>query len=858
MDNRRTAKTGEEKEGIAGKEGAQAKPDADCVRISVRALVEFILRSGDIDTRTGGMPDREAMQLGSRIHRKIQAAMGETYRAEVPLSIDMPCDDFVIRIEGRADGIVDEKPGQEALIDEIKGILRPVELLAEPVDIHLAQAKCYAYIYAAQQGLEKIRIRMSYANLQMQDLSAAELRKHMRFFTYTCSLQELEEWFFSVVEEYRKWARFERNWRKVRTESIREISFPFSYREGQKKLTRDVYITILRKKQLFIQAPTGTGKTISCVFPAVKAMGEGLAERIFYLTAKTITRTAASHAFDLLRGEGLRLKSIILTAKEKICPLDEMACDPEHCPYAQGHFDRVNDAVYEQITGRDAFDRESVLAAAEKHRVCPFELSLDIASWMDAVIGDYNYAFHPRSRLKRFFTEGTRGEYIFLVDEAHNLVDRGREMFSASLVKEDILALHRLVKGEHGKLARALMRVNNAMLALKKEMAQGTNAGWRILESPGSLVLHALNLYGVMDTFLQEEREHHIKQEPGREDVRSAVLDMYFTVGTFLDTAQLLDENYVVYTQSLPEGRFECALMCANPSDNLRKCFEKGRSSILFSATLLPIDYYRSMLGSAESYAVYADSCFDNSQLRVLTGTDVSTRYTRRDERAYSRIAEYILRMVNGRRGNYMVFFSSYKMLEETAAYFRLICPSDVRMLMQSSHMSEAEREAFLESFGIRDVSAEPVQTIDQGVDRDISSVVGFCVMGSIFGEGIDLRGERLIGAMIVGPGLPMVCAQQEILKGWFDAKGQDGFRLAYQCPGMNKVMQAAGRVIRTETDRGVVILLDERFGQTSYRRMFPREWGDPDRCAVTTMDAMLMSFWGGEEAPAPEPEQDS
>lgn len=836
----------------------------DVVRISVRVLVEFILRSGDIDSRGGGVADREAMQLGSRIHRKIQAGMGGDYRAEVPLSIDLPCDDFVIRVEGRADGVVEEKPEEEALIDEIKGTWRALDLLEEPVAVHLAQAKCYAFIYASQQGLEKIRVRISYANLAMQGLAAGELLRSMKFFSFTYSRGELEQWFMGVVEQYRKWARFERNWRKVRTGSIRDVQFPFPYREGQKKLTRDVYITILRKKQLFIQAPTGTGKTISCVFPAVKAMGEGLAERIFYLTAKTITRTAASHALDLLRGEGLRLKSVILTAKEKICPLDEMNCDPEHCLYARGHFDRVNDAVYEQITNRDCFDRESILAAAEKYRVCPFELSLDIASWMDMVIGDYNYAFHPRGKLKRFFPEGAKGDYIFLVDEAHNLVERGREMYSATLVKEDILSLHRLVKGKYVKLARALKRVNSALLAMKKEMASGSG-GYRILESPGSLIVHALNLYGVMDELLREERERKTEMP---EEIRSTLLDMYFAVGAFLDTAELLDENYVTCVQELPDGGFGCTLMCANPAVNLQKCFEKGRSSILFSATLLPIDYFRSMLGSPESYAVYADSCFGRSQLRVLTGTDVSTRYSRRDERSYARIAEYILRMVSGRRGNYMVFFSSYKMLEETAGYFELICPKGVQMLRQSSRMREDEREAFLDAFGVHAQAGEGSRDPAE-VDEDCAgpasegraapapestdAVVGFCVMGSIFGEGIDLRGERLIGAMIVGPGLPMVCAQQEILREWFDGRGQDGFRLAYQCPGMNKVMQAAGRVIRTEKDRGVVVLLDERFGQAAYRSMFPREWGSPQRCRIQTVDSMLSAFWNEGDNSGPE-----
>ena len=813
--------------------------DHNIVRISVRSLVEFILRSGDIDNRIGGMPDRTAMQLGSRIHRRIQSAMGEGYSPEVPLSMDFPCDDFLIRVEGRADGIIAASGEEPALIDEIKGIVRPVEHLEEPVDVHLAQAKCYAFIYAKQQNLDRIRVRMSYVNLEALDEGTARLLDRMRFFTFEYSAGDLKTWFYGVLDEYKKWARFEQAWKQIRNESIRQTAFPFDFREGQRELTRDVYLTILREKQLFIQAPTGVGKTLSCVFPSVRAIGEEKAERIFYLTAKTITRMAAGAAFDQLREKGLRFKTVILTAKEKICPLQEMACDPDSCPYAKGHFDRVNDAVYEMIREADAFDRESILAGAEKYRVCPFELSLDIASWMDGVIGDYNYAFDPRAKLKRFFSEGQKGEYIFLVDEAHNLVDRGREMYSASLDKEEILALNRLVKGRNPSLSKALMRVNARLLALKKEL-ELEQRPYQILEGPGTIAVPLLNLYGELDEYLKDARRGKPQDE---EEIHSAVLDLYFRIGSFTDILDLLDDNYAVYTEKQPGGSFVLRLFCVNPSGNLQKCFEKGRSSILFSATLLPIDYFRSMLGTPDSYAVYARSCFERDRLQVLTCTDVSTRYTRRDERSFARIAEYILRMVSARKGNYMVFFSSYKMLEDTAGFFELICPKNVRLVRQTAGMSEEERETFLEIFRDFPSGTEQPALIQEDTLQE-DTLLGFCVMGSFFGEGIDLRGEQLIGAMVVGPGLPMVCPEQEILKSWFDSRGQDGFRLAYQCPGMNKVMQAAGRVIRTEEDTGVVILLDERFGEARYRQMFPREWEDPPRCRLERVSSLLEQFW--------------
>ncbi len=859
----------------------------DITRISVRALVEFILRSGDIDNRSGGLRDTEAMQLGSQLHRRIQAGAGKDYRSEVPLSMDFSCsmtgeddpvsgedvaageaakrDAFIIRLEGRADGLVTETPDSSALIDEIKGVLRPVELIEEPVPVHLAQAKCYAYMYAVAHALKEIRVRVTYASLVRPERSArkgvrgksrwnveadpgegagsapAETEtdktiepdmdrpiisgdERLRYFNYTYTFEELAAWFESVLAAYEKWARFERRWMRNRTAAIKETTFPYPFREGQQELMRDVYRTILREKQLFIQAPTGVGKTLSCVFPSVKAMGEGKADRIFYLTAKTITRTAAQTALALLRAKGLRIKSITLTAKEKTCPLQKPACDPDSCPYAKGHFDRINDAVFALINARDAFGREDILEAAETYQVCPHELSLDIASWMDVVIGDYNYAFHPRSKLKRFFGEGVKGTYIFLVDEAHNLVDRGRDMYSAALVREDLLALRRMVKGAFPELVRPLKKLAETMLVYKRALDESEKP-YLIPEKLEGIPEKALNLYGALESFFKDVRDGNLHVE---EEIRDAALELYFTLGRFLDVLSLVDENYVIYTENLPGRRFMLRLFCVNPAANLKACFEKGRASILFSATLLPIDYYKQMLGTPESYAVYARSCFDRANLTVITGVDVSTRYTRRNAAAYAGISEYILRMVSARAGNYMVFFSSYRMLEDTETYFRLICPSNVRVACQTQGMDEAEREAFLALFQ----------------ENRSDTLVGLCVMGSLFGEGIDLKGESLIGVAVVGPGLPMVCAEQEILRGWFEGRAQDGFRLAYQCPGMNKVMQAAGRVIRTETDRGIVLLLDERFAQHSYRQMFPREWGDTTRCRLETVTPQLEAFW--------------
>ena len=404
------------------------------IRVSVRNLVEFIMRGGDIDNRTSGSMEKEAMLMGGRLHRKIQRSMGSDYHAEVPLKTVVPCDGFRLQVEGRADGIIihEEDGKKEVSIDEIKGVLRDLEHITEPVKVHLAQAKCYAHIYACQNRMQQIKVQMTYCHLDTEEIKR---------FVMEYTAEELEEWFNELIRQYEKWAKFQIEWEITRNASIKKTEFPFVYRPGQRDVAAAVYRTILRRKKLFIQAPTGVGKTISTVFPAVKAVGEGLGDKIFYLTAKTITRTVAEQAFRSMKDQGLCMKVVTLTAKEKICFCEETVCNPEACPYAKGHFDRVNDAVYDMLANGDDIDRGAIERQAEKFKVCPFELSLDISTWVDAVICDYNYVFDPNAHLKRFFSEGSSGNYIFLIDEAHNLVERGREMYSATLYKEDFMDL---------------------------------------------------------------------------------------------------------------------------------------------------------------------------------------------------------------------------------------------------------------------------------------------------------------------------------------------------------------------------------------------------------------------------------
>lgn len=816
------------------------------IQVSVRQLVEFILRSGDIDNRRKATSEN-AMLEGSRLHRMIQKKMGPNYYAEVALCYRYETPRYSILIEGRADGIIIDSMKQdtalslmdgtislnqhltkedydEVTIDEIKCVAKSLEYVTEPVPVHLAQAKVYAYIFANQNNLPFIRVRMSYCNMETEE---------MKYFDSEYEYQELEIWFQELMSQYLKWADFQYDWYYKRQQSIKGLEFPFDYREGQRALAVNVYQSILERKKLFLEAPTGVGKTISTVFPSVKAVGEGLLTKIFYLTAKTITRTVAEETFDILRESSLLFKTVTITAKEKICPYEKAECNPIACMRAKGHMDRVNDALYDMIVNNDKIDRDVIEYTAEKYNVCPFELGLDASLFSDGIICDYNYVFDPHASLKRYFSDGMKGDYVFLIDEAHNLVDRGREMFSAVLYKEEFLELKRKVNAALEKqateknfkrpslilrLIKALDRCNKELLAIKKVCD-----GCIVLEDIDRFAGLVQSLYTVMDQILEEEADTPIRKE---------ILEFFFEISHFLLIYEKMDKNYVIYAELEQNSDFRVKLFCVNPRNNIKEAMSKGRSSVLFSATLLPIQYHKNLLGGEETdYEVYAKSTFDNSKRGLFMANDVTTKYTRRGPLEYNRIASYIAEVIKAKAGNYMVFFPSHSFLASVYEVFYNSFYDDSLMqcVVQEERMDEKSREEYLKLFE------------NQNSEK---SLIGFCVLGGIFSEGIDLKNDALIGALVVGTGLPMVCNERELLKDFFDDEEGDGFDYAYRYPGMNKVLQAAGRVIRTAEDVGVVVLMDERFLQSSYKRMYPREWDNMVISGCQDIKHHVKSFW--------------
>ncbi len=810
------------------------------IHLSVRSLVEFVFRGGDLDNRRKISPEL-AMSEGNRIHRMLQRKGGAGYHAEVELKWRYETPDYDICLEGRADGIMEdyvpeewreqaeqlplfaeeyglvETPEPLTYIDEIKSTYQNLRYIKEPYLVHLAQAKCYAYIVAKEDALEKIGVRVTYCHIEDHG---------MKYFHQVYTAAELEEWFEETVKECRKWVDYSLQWKALKIPSIQKVQFPYAYREGQKELASYVYQTIYHGKKLFLEAPTGVGKTLSTVFPTVKAIGQGLSEKVFYLTAKTITRTVAEETFGLLREKGLKFKDIVITAKEKICPNDICDCNPGACPYAKGHFDRVNECLYDLITHEERFGREVMEDYALRYEVCPYELSLDVSLFADGVICDYNYVFDPHVYLRRYFSGDNAGKYIFLIDETHNLLERGREMYSAVLVKEDVLELKRIVKEHDPEMFKLLEKLNKALLALKKQ-----SSGMTVFEDAEEIYQAAENLKTQIDVYVNNHNDSPVMDE---------IMDFYFELSHFILVYELLDDRYVIYGHMLENGDYLLKALNVDPSANLKKAMEQARSTVLFSATLLPIQYYKELLGGEkEDYEVYAQSVFDPEHRGLFVARDVTSKFTRRGPREYERIAFYLHTMTEAKAGNYLAFFPSYAFMEEVFQVYLQRYPEEyVTCLLQKEDMTEAEREDFLGLF------QEGTSNPDFQSEDKTRTVLGFCVLGGIFSEGIDLKHDRLIGAAIVGTGLPQVGQERELLKSYFDAQGY-GFDYAYRYPGMNKVLQAAGRVIRTAEDRGVVLLLDERFLQSAYQNLFPREWEHVEVVDTGNVAGKLAEFWG-------------
>ena len=771
-------------------------------RVSVRDLVSHLFSTGDlVHAITGSGRLIKAI----RAHQKIQGRRPAGYQAEVAVSHTVGSSPIKLTIGGRIDGVWPTDEG--ILIEEIKTTTQPLESVTKKQNpLHWGQLKCYAYIYAAAQGLETIKGQLTYYHIE-----TGQTFEYSQVFDFNT----LTDFFNDLVSNYLIWADAITGWQARRNRAIHETPFPYSqYRSGQRQIAVAVFRSIRDETHLMVQAATGIGKTMAVLFPAIKAMAEGLTEKIFYLTARTTGRLAAENTLNILRENGLALKSLTLTAKDKICFEPDAACHPEECSFAKGYYDRYRTAV-EVAFKQDVLTRIDIENICRQFDICPFAFSLALVKWVDVIICDYNYAFDARVSLKELFDE-QKQSHTFLVDEAHNLVDRSREMFSATLIKQPFLTVRRMFKGKLPELHRQMGQINRWFLKNRK---QGGDIPAPRLEisAPGGLV-------AILWAFIREVDRWLAKNM--KTAYREPLLELYFNVTNFLRVIETYDDRYVTCYE--PKGRdFEVTLFCIDPSFHLATALKRSHSAVFFSATLTPMDYFIDLFGSGENTSrLIMPSPFPPQNRCVIICTRISTRYRTRTQTRPA-VLTAIETILDAKPGNYLFFFPSYEYMQDVYASFDQT-GSGAAVKAQVPNMAETEREKFIGHFS----------------RKKSGSRIAFAVMGGIFGEGIDLAGDRLNGVAIVGVGLPAISWQRELVRDYYHRKTGLGYEYAYIYPGINRVLQAAGRVIRSEEDIGIILLVDDRFNTSPYRDLLPKEWKPAKALDADEIRELLMNFW--------------
>ena len=750
--------------------------------LSVHQLVDFLLRTGDIDNRVF---NRSSMTEGSRLHSVYQSKQSSNYLAEFPLKMSFNVDEVNIVLEGRADGII-KRSETEYVIDEIKTTVEDLKVFHDDnLEWHLGQAKCYADMFAKQTNLEYIGIKLTYIRQGKE--------KEQLVDSYVFNILELEQFVVKLLNEYLSFYNIIFNKISKRNESIEALKFPFSkFRQGQRDLAKYTYAMAKKRGRLFAEAPTGIGKTISTLFPFIKALKDDDNSKIFYLTAKTSGRESAHQAVKLLKDNGLSLSDIIITAKDKICFCKGQACNPEECPYAKGYYNKIQTVLRYAILNYDDFDLQTITQLAYENQICPFEFELDLSLFMDVIICDYNYLFDPISYMKRYFDEDT-SSFLVLVDEAHNLVDRSRDMYSASLSYKQFLEARKSVC--HSKLHQLKLAMPK-MNKMFKEYLVNPKDGNYILDEFYEYT------YKTISSFITSMQD--INKNENKE-MSKELLEFYLEVNRFSKILEFYNDHFICYYE-IHDDDLILHVSCLDASSFLYSSLRRLRGSVLFSATLSPIEYYVDMLGGKKEDAqLILPSPFPVDNLKIIIAPKVSIRYKNRDA-SYQQVADYIKAFVKNKVGNYFIFLPSYEYLTNLMPYIDM---EDVDVYEQDRGMSDEDKETFLTNF-----KPHPERT-----------TLGFVIVGGAFGEGIDLVSDRLIGAVIVGIGMPKINFVSDQIMKYYDSKEQSGYNYAYLNPGMNNVMQALGRVIRSETDRGAVLLIDERYLTNDYRDLFKSEW---------------------------------
>ena len=762
--------------------------------VNVRMLVEFSCLTGDIVPAGRAL---RRMREGAQAHIALQREYDETFRSEVAVSRTIEVCGMQLTVQGRIDGLSQDAFGP--VIEEIKSVDHSVEPDFGGVQVHWMQAIVYAAIAAQQQAAELATVQLVYV-----------YQGETTRLTRQLPADQLEETLFSLAEAYAQYYMRLMDAHEQAQQTAQALPFPFAdYRSGQRQMVKHAYFALTHGRKLMVQAPTGVGKTMAALYPAVRALGTGEFQRIFYLTARTTQRTAAEDALNRMRAMGLKLRSVTITAKDKICPYPDCICSGESCPYARGYFDRIGQAVGDGLNVQN-LDREGILALARKHQVCPFEMSLDLAEQAEAVICDYNYVFDPNVRLKRFF-EGRNSGGVLLIDEAHHLPDRVSDMLSARVDTRSAKEARRMLGKQLGRKSPAYIALTALLRALEQENDEYS------------------------EPFVRENVTDGLKQAMSGaiENMREAMpfdaaeaTDFFFTLLDFERAVRQADEAHTCALIEPQKKGCSVKIWRFDPSEHIRETMKKTKGALLFSATLTPMDYYARLCGvdiDGGDAALAVESPFPKENRLVLRAA-VPMRYQNR-ENSVPAVVEYLYAMVSAKTGNYMACCPSYALLGRVADAFAEVHP-EIRMLRQRGDMDEEERAEMLAQ-----LQPEPP-----------SSTIAFVVMGGAFSEGIDLPGDRLSGAAILSVGIPQISFERDVLAQREPPSG--GYDVAYVYPSVVRVAQAAGRVIRTETDRGVILLIDDRFGRNPYKTLYERLWRSVPVRDPAHAGTVMREFW--------------
>lgn len=743
------------------------------VRMSVRAVVETTLHESDLSTAAGAARRMREGALAHRARQSGAASLDASYRAETALAGDFILGELTLHVTGRADGIYTREDGIQ-VIEEIKLGSQNNPL----IPAHRAQAAMYGHMLCKKENLPCAALRILYVDLQGQELvnydetlTAEALKALFDEFCLPAALQEA--------------ARLER--KAARDRSLAVLPFPFEqYREGQRKFAANVYVAIRDRKRLFAQAPTGIGKTMAALYPALRALGEGKCGRIVFLTARTTGRKSAMEAMAFLRSQGADACAAEIAAKDKVCPQEVRDCRPEVCPFAKGFYDRLPDALA-GAAEVPLLGREEIVRLAHRHMVCPFELSLALAGRSDVVVCDYNYVFDPVVALDALMQ--APGGAALLIDEAHQLAPRVQDEYSACLALDALRELRRetgKVLGRKHALYRTLTAAIKTLTDFSQEQAFLSDS---MTQPPDAL--------RVAMKSVQEAAADALASGAGK-----PALDAFSLSGGYLLADSCFDEDYAVVCEG--EGKHAAlSLLCLNASKVIAEKTKRARGTIFFSATLAPFDAIKRLLGSQEGDACLAlPSPFDSSQLDVRI-LPIDIRFASREKTAPD-VARAIAAHLHGHDGNALVFFPSYAYM--TRIHEILLGMDDLpdaAFMTEKRGMTEEEKNALLSAF------ASPERT------------VLFAVLGGAFSEGIDLPGSLLTNVIVVSTGMPQPDARIRRTQAYYDAAGEDGFFMSMTLPGMVRVIQAAGRLIRTDSDRGSLLLIDSRFLLPKVRALF-------------------------------------